>query len=86
MTEFVEGSTASRSSRPYPQEDRDRIGEILFRFYFGCLYRHHQFSGDPHPGNSMLLADGRMAFFDFGLFKRMPPGTVELEIGVSSAR
>ncbi len=69
----------------YPQEERDRIGEILFRFYFGCLYRHHQFSGDPHPGNSMLLEDGRMAFLDFGLFKRMPPGSVELEIAVQKA-
>ena len=26
-----------------------------------------------------------MAFFDFGLFKRMPPGTVELEIEVARA-
>ncbi|MBV8711237.1 MAG: AarF/ABC1/UbiB kinase family protein, partial [Solirubrobacterales bacterium] len=53
--------------------------------YFGCLYRHREFSGDPHPGNSMLLGDGRMAFLDFGLFKRMPAGTVELEIAVARA-
>ena len=33
----------------------------------------------------MLLDDGRMAFFDFGLFKRMPPGAVELEIEVARA-
>ena len=43
---------------------------MLFRFYFGAMYRHRAFSGDPHPGNSMLLDDGRMAFLDFGLFKR----------------
>ncbi len=84
VTEFVEGSTFEEL-KAFSQEDRDRIGEILFRFYFGCLYRHHEFSGDPHPGNSMLLADGRMAFFDFGLFKRMPPGTVELEMAVQRA-
>ncbi len=84
VTEFVEGSTFEEL-KAFSQEHRDRIGEILFRFYFGCLYRHHQFSGDPHPGNSMLLADGRMAFFDFGLFKHMPPGTVELEIAVQRA-
>ena len=36
------------------------------------MYRHHQFSGDPHPGNFMLLADGRVAFLDFGLYKRLP--------------
>jgi predicted unusual protein kinase regulating ubiquinone biosynthesis (AarF/ABC1/UbiB family) len=84
VSEYVHG-TGFEELKQYAQEDRDRIGEILFRFYFGCLYRHHQFSGDPHPGNSMLLDDGRMAFFDFGLFKRMPPGTVELEIKVARA-
>jgi predicted unusual protein kinase regulating ubiquinone biosynthesis (AarF/ABC1/UbiB family) len=84
VSEFVEG-TGFEALKDYPQDERDRMGEILFRFYFGCLYRHHQFSGDPHPGNSMLMPDGRMAFLDFGLFKRMPPGTVELEIAVARA-
>jgi predicted unusual protein kinase regulating ubiquinone biosynthesis (AarF/ABC1/UbiB family) len=84
VSEYVEGTKFEELKRR-PQAERNRIGEILFRFYFGCLYRHHQFSGDPHPGNSMLLADGRMAFIDFGLFKRMPPGTVELEIAVARA-
>jgi predicted unusual protein kinase regulating ubiquinone biosynthesis (AarF/ABC1/UbiB family) len=84
VSEFVEG-TGFEELKQYPQDERDRLAEILFRFYFGCLYRHGQFSGDPHPGNSMLLDDGRMAFFDFGLFKRMPPGAVDLEIGVARA-
>jgi predicted unusual protein kinase regulating ubiquinone biosynthesis (AarF/ABC1/UbiB family) len=84
VTELVEG-VGFEELKHYPQSDRDRLGEILFRFYFGCLYRHHQFSGDPHPGNSMLLADGRVAFLDFGLFKRMPEGAVELEIEVVRA-
>jgi predicted unusual protein kinase regulating ubiquinone biosynthesis (AarF/ABC1/UbiB family) len=84
VSEYVEG-TGFEDLKTYSQEDRDRIGEILFRFYFGCLYRHGQFSGDPHPGNSRLMDDGRMAFFDFGLFKRMPPGAVELEMSVARA-
>ncbi len=78
VTEFVEG-TGFEEVKRYSQEDRNRFGEILFRFYFGCLYRHGQFSGDPHPGNSLLLPDGRVAFFDFGLFKTMPAAAVELE-------
>jgi predicted unusual protein kinase regulating ubiquinone biosynthesis (AarF/ABC1/UbiB family) len=84
VSEFVHG-TGFEELKLRPQDERDRIAEILFRFYFGCLYRHHQFSGDPHPGNSMLLDDGRMAFFDFGLFKRMPAGAVELEMSVARA-
>jgi predicted unusual protein kinase regulating ubiquinone biosynthesis (AarF/ABC1/UbiB family) len=84
VSDYVKG-TGFEELKAYSQEERDRIAEMQFRFYFGCLYRHHQFSGDPHPGNSMLLEDGRMAFLDFGLFKRMPPGTVELEMAVARA-
>jgi len=84
VSEYVEG-IGFEELKHYSQQERDRIGEIMFRFYFGCLYRHHQFSGDPHPGNSLRLADGRVAFLDFGLFKRMPPGAVELEITVARA-
>jgi predicted unusual protein kinase regulating ubiquinone biosynthesis (AarF/ABC1/UbiB family) len=84
VSDFVRG-IGFEDLKNYPQDQRDRVGEIMFRFYFGCLYRHGQFSGDPHPGNSMLLDDGRLAFYDFGLFKRMPPGAVELEIQVARA-
>lgn len=67
------------------QAERDRIGEIVFRFFLGCLYRHRQFSGDPHPGNFLLLDDGRVAFLDFGLFKRMDAEAVELELACQRA-
>jgi predicted unusual protein kinase regulating ubiquinone biosynthesis (AarF/ABC1/UbiB family) len=67
------------------QAERDRLGEIVFRFFLGCLYRHHQFSGDPHPGNFLLLGDGRVAFLDFGLFKRMDAAAVELELACQRA-
>ena len=84
VAEFVRGTGFEQLKR-LPQPQRDRLGEIIFRFYFGCLYRHHQFSGDPHPGNSLLMDDGRMAFLDFGLFKRMPAAAVELEMAMLRA-
>ena len=68
-----------------PQAERDRLAEIVFRFFLGCLYRHRQFSGDPHPGNFLLLEDGRVAFLDFGLFKRLDAGPVELELAAQRA-
>jgi predicted unusual protein kinase regulating ubiquinone biosynthesis (AarF/ABC1/UbiB family) len=67
------------------QAERDRLGEIIFRFFLGCLYRHRQFSGDPHPGNFLLQDDGRVAFLDFGLFKRMASEPVELELACQRA-
>ncbi len=84
VTDFVEG-VGFEELKGYPQAQRDRIGEIVFRFFLGCLYRHRQFSGDPHPGNFLLLADGRVAFLDFGLFKRMDRGPVELELACQRA-
>jgi predicted unusual protein kinase regulating ubiquinone biosynthesis (AarF/ABC1/UbiB family) len=84
VSEFVEG-VGFEELKGYPQAQRDRIGEIVFRFFLGCLYRHRQFSGDPHPGNFMLLEDGRVAFLDFGLFKRMEREPVELELACQRA-
>jgi predicted unusual protein kinase regulating ubiquinone biosynthesis (AarF/ABC1/UbiB family) len=84
VSDFVEG-VGFEELKDYPQAERNRIGEIVFRFFLGCLYRHRQFSGDPHPGNFLLLADGRVAFLDFGLFKRMDREPVELELGCQRA-
>src|SRR5918998_1911566 len=84
VTEFVRG-LGFDAIKEYDQATRDRVGEIVFRFFFGCMYRHHQFSGDPHPGNFMLLADGRVAFIDFGLFKVMPKELIELELACQRA-
>jgi predicted unusual protein kinase regulating ubiquinone biosynthesis (AarF/ABC1/UbiB family) len=84
VSELVRG-VGFEELKGYPQEQRDRIGEVVFRFFLGCLYRHRQFSGDPHPGNFLLQADGRVAFLDFGLFKRMDAGPVELELAVQRA-
>jgi predicted unusual protein kinase regulating ubiquinone biosynthesis (AarF/ABC1/UbiB family) len=82
VSEYVAGR-GFEEIKQLPQAERDRLGEIVFRFYFGCMYRHHQFSGDPHPGNSLLLDDGRMCFLDFGLFKRIPPAVAEFELEIA---
>ncbi len=84
VSELVSG-TGFEELKGHPQAERDRIGEIVFRFFLGCLYRHRQFSGDPHPGNFLLLADGRVAFLDFGLFKRMDAAAVDLELAAQRA-
>ena len=52
-----------------PQADRDRAGEVIFRFVFRSLYRMGAFNGDPHPGNYLFHDDGSVTFLDFGLVK-----------------
>ena len=72
VTEFVDGE-GFEQMRTEPDAIRDRLGEIVFRFYYGSMFRHGRFSGDPHPGNMILLDDGKVAFLDFGLFKSVTP-------------
>jgi predicted unusual protein kinase regulating ubiquinone biosynthesis (AarF/ABC1/UbiB family) len=75
VTDFVDG-TRFAQARELPQAERDRIGEILIRFYLNGPLRHRLLNGDPHPGNSLFLPDGRVAFIDFGFFKRLSDAEV----------
>ena len=73
MTEYVEG-IGFEQVKELPQPERDRFGEIVFRFFLGSLYRTRHFSADPHPGNYILMPDGRVAFLDFGMSKTVSRG------------
>lgn len=79
VTEWVEG-LGFEDVKQLPQSERDRFGEIVFRFFFGSLYRTGHFSGDPHPGNFKLMADGRVAFMDFGMTKRVDREHLDAEV------
>jgi predicted unusual protein kinase regulating ubiquinone biosynthesis (AarF/ABC1/UbiB family) len=70
-SDFVEG-IGFEAIQALPQDERDRVGESLFRFYFGLLNRERMVAGDPHPGNVLLAADGRVCFLDFGLMRHVP--------------
>ncbi len=78
VSEYFDGQSFDRI-RTLAAPERDRIGELVYRFYVGSLFVDHEFCGDPHPGNMLLGADGRLAFIDFGLYNRMEPAHVELE-------
>jgi predicted unusual protein kinase regulating ubiquinone biosynthesis (AarF/ABC1/UbiB family) len=84
VTEWVEGRSFE-DVRHMPAAERDRFGEIVFRFFSGSLYRHGHFSGDPHPGNYRLMADGKVAFLDFGMTKRVSRDYLAQEVAVFRA-
>jgi predicted unusual protein kinase regulating ubiquinone biosynthesis (AarF/ABC1/UbiB family) len=79
--EFIEGEPFL-TAFDWGQDDRDRLAEMLFRFFYGSLNRFLLFSADPHPGNYLLLKDGRVAFLDFGLVRALDPGTLKLLIEI----
>jgi predicted unusual protein kinase regulating ubiquinone biosynthesis (AarF/ABC1/UbiB family) len=78
VTEWVDGA-GFEEVRELDEATRDRFGEIVFRFFFGSLYRHGHFSGDPHPGNYKLMPDGRVAFLDFGMTKHLDRAHLDQE-------
>jgi ubiquinone biosynthesis protein len=55
----------------------DRIADLYRRM----LFEQGFFHGDPHPGNLLVLRDGRIGLLDFGLAKELPPGFAD---GVTS--
>jgi len=78
VTELVEGLDFEQV-KELPHEERSRFGEIVFRGSFGSIYHLQHFNADPHPGNYMLLDDGRVAFIDFGMTKKLDNEQIVLE-------
>ncbi|GAB2634256.1 ABC1 kinase family protein [Nocardia goodfellowii] len=78
VTEYIAGQSF-KEIRKLPAADRDRIGELVYRFYVGSMFSDYEFCGDPHPGNILFADDGRVGFVDFGLYSHMEPEHVELE-------
>ena len=84
VSEYVDGQrfeVVRRAGEP----ERDRYGEIVFRFYFGLAYRNRIALGDPHPGNYLLCPDGRVCFLDFGLLRDLDRARVDQERAIALA-
>src|SRR5437764_1190366 len=84
VTEWVDG-LGFEDIKELPQDKRDRFGEIVFRFCFGSIYHLQHFNADAHPGNYVLMDDGRVAFLDFGMTKQLDKEQIELEIAALEA-
>jgi predicted unusual protein kinase regulating ubiquinone biosynthesis (AarF/ABC1/UbiB family) len=78
VTELVEGMKFEQV-KELPDEERSRFGEIVFRGSFGSIYHLQHFNADPHPGNYILMGDGRVAFLDFGMTKKLDNEQILLE-------
>lgn len=57
--------------------DAARLGRVLFECIIGQVAIDGVFHADPHPGNFLLLADGRIGMLDLGSVGRLDPATRE---------
>jgi ubiquinone biosynthesis protein len=53
--------------------DRARLAEALLRCALRQMLIDGRFHADPHPGNVLVLADGRLGLIDFGATGRLDP-------------
>src|SRR6187200_3230787 len=84
VSEYVDGA-GFEAVRRADEAERDRYGEIVFRFFFGLLYRDRIALGDPHPGNYLLCPDGRVCFLDFGLVRSVDAARLAAERAIALA-
>lgn len=73
VMEYLDGiqvtqTDALRAAGHVPSEVARRVGDL----YGAMLFEYGFFHGDPHPGNLLVLADGRIGLLDYGLCKELP--------------
>ncbi|MEQ9499048.1 MAG: AarF/UbiB family protein [Deltaproteobacteria bacterium] len=80
--EYLEGVPFSR----LPDDvDKKSIAARIIAEAFDEVFIDGVFHADPHPGNIMLLDDGRYAILDFGLLGRLSPQMKETIVVIALA-
>ena len=69
---FLDGRSVADDAQ-LDAEGRDRSALALTgaHTFLDMVFRDGVFHADPHPGNVMVLADGRLALLDFGMVGRV---------------
>jgi len=58
--------------------DRHRLGRFGSSVYMRMIFEHGFFQPDPHPGNLIVMSDGRLGVIDYGMFSRIDDDTRDL--------
>jgi ubiquinone biosynthesis protein len=70
--EWLDGAKVSDPSlRRLPNVDLDQVARHGADMYLEMIFHHGFYHGDPHPGNLLVLPDGRIGLLDFGMVGRL---------------
>ncbi|HEV7699666.1 MAG TPA: AarF/ABC1/UbiB kinase family protein, partial [Pyrinomonadaceae bacterium] len=72
--EFIHGTKVTDLEEQARQNiSSAKVNRLLIKTYLKQLLEDGFFHADPHPGNLLVMPDGRLAFFDFGMVGRITP-------------
>ncbi|RJO79893.1 AarF/ABC1/UbiB kinase family protein [Nocardia panacis] len=80
VSEWLDGTpvsaiiTAGAQDPAATRDQRDRVAFLMGQFHFCAPEIVGLLHADPHPGNFMMLPDGRLAVIDFGACAPLPHG------------
>ena len=74
VMERLDGQALSKAARTLADCDRERLARDLLDSLLRQIVVDGVFHADPHPGNILLLADGRLGLIDFGAVGRLDSG------------
>ena len=74
VMDWLDGVALSAVARTAGQEQRDRTAGQYQRFLVSGPARTGLLHTDPHPGNFLVLPDGRLGVLDFGSSLALPDG------------
>ena len=78
VTELLDGQHVDDFLASHPsQEARDAIGRRIYLAAFRLYYQRMNYA-DPHPGNYLMLDDGRLGLIDFGCVRTFDDDDVAL--------
>lgn len=80
IAEWMEGIPMAKIIREGTEDERDLMGTRLFELTYDAPRRLEMMHGDAHPGNFMLLPEGKMGVLDFGAVAPLPGG-IPVELG-----
>lgn len=82
IAEWIDGVPMSHIIRDGSTAQRDLMATRLAELTYDAPRRLEMMHGDAHPGNFMLLPDGRMGVIDFGAVAPLPGG-FPVELGLT---
>ena len=75
VLEYLKGIQVARTQQLIAAGHRlSEVARKIGALYGTMIFEQGFFHGDPHPGNLLVLPDGRIGLLDFGLCKELPQG------------